>query len=256
MGESVVILGAHGQLGRQLQKIYPDAWMPTRDEFCIHEAEKVKTLAGFDLTINCTAMHDLKECDQNPIMAVMTNAISVFSLGVAAQKLIHISTNYVFDGKDNIIYDEAASTNPINVYGFTKRLGENMLLVLGKQHLIVRTAGLYGEGGPSGKGMNFVDAIRDGKYTRVKNDEWINPTSCLDLARAIKRNQDKVGILHLVNQPVMTWHEFATMIRKDVEAVPSSLFDDGIKRPKYGGIRSRYDTGMMTVQEALEEYLG
>ena len=103
--------------------------------------------------------------------------------------------------------------------------------------------------------MNFVDAVRDGKYTKVKNDEWINPTSCLDLARAIRRHQGREGILHLVNQPVMTWYEFATLIRDDVEAVPSSLFDDGIRRPKYGGMQSRYDTEMMTVEKALEEYL-
>lgn len=259
----VAIIGGAGQLGRQLLLEYPDAYAPRRDELDINDALQVmNALEGYDLVINCAAMHDMKKCEEVPAAAFMANAGAVLALAAVAKKLIHISTNYVFDGKPtagvfNTAYGyyEHDATNPMSVYGASKRAGELIVLYTNPNHLVVRTSGLYGPGGPSGKNFNFVDAVKAGKYKRVKDDEWANQTSCADLARGIKRNEDRRGVLHLVNWPAMTWYEFARMINEGVEPVPRKEFDDGIYRPQYGGMCSIFDMSMMSTKDALDEYL-
>jgi dTDP-4-dehydrorhamnose reductase len=257
MGRKVAVLGGHGQLGRQLAKVYPGAYLPTSAELNITEPEDVAQLYDYDLVINCAAMHDLRSCEEDKAMALFVNAMAVFTLGIVCKRLIHISTNYVFSGKRKGGYNESQTPFPVNSYGMSKYIGEQCLHFLGRDHLIVRTAGLYGPGGPSGKDFSFADAVRDGKYTRIKSDEWINPTSCIDLARGIKRFEEggATGVVHLVNYPCMTWYDFAKMIRDDVTPVSSREMYDGLFRPKFGCLSSVYDTGMMSVQEALDEYL-
>lgn len=257
MGKKVAIVGGYGQLGRQLQLVYDDAWVPTRQELDVTTMgyEDFGKLSQFDLVINCAAMHNLRACHESPQEAFAVNCMPQGMLGAVCKKLIYISTNYVFDGmKDDGDYLEHDCTRPLNVYGMTKLAGE--LSVLGyRRHLIIRTAGLYGPGGPSGKGMNFVDAVRSGQYKAIKDDEFINPTSCADLARAIKDHDDYLGILHMVNQPAMSWYEFAKMISTDVEPVSRNNIQDGLSRPKNGGMKSLYHLGMMSVKDALGEYL-
>jgi dTDP-4-dehydrorhamnose reductase len=259
MHSNVAIIGGSGQLGRQLVKLYPGCFAPTSTELDLCYVEKAtKRLEEFDLVINCAAIHDMKECEEKPHGAFLVNAMAPYMLAMTCKKLIHISTAYVF-GNDPVWPSgrrESDAPSPLSVYGTTKYLGELMIRLAGEQHLIVRTDALYGPGGPSGKPMSFVEGVRTRKYTQVKRDEFCNPTSCIDLARAIKRHEDKPGIIHLVNQPTESWYDFARMINPDVEPVPASQFDDGVKRPKDSGMCStRFDTGMMSVEDALAEYL-
>ena len=259
MHSNVAIIGGSGQLGRQLVKLFPGCYAPTSSELNLYDiGDRMDDLAKFDLVINCAAMHDMKKCEFNPVEAAFINTMAPFTLAMFCQKLIHISTAYVF-GNDPVWPEgrrEGDPPNPLSVYGTTKYLGECMVRLAGEQHLIVRTDALYGPGGPSGKPMSFVEGVRSGKYTRVKKDEWCNPTSCVDLARAIKRHQHKSGIIHLVNQPTTSWYDFARSINPGIEPVPAIEFDDGIKRPKDSGMCStRFDTGMMSVEDALVEYL-
>jgi dTDP-4-dehydrorhamnose reductase len=256
---NVAILGGSGQLGRQLVKLYPGCYAPTSTELDLYDIEETASakLAQFDLVINCAAMHDMKKCEWEPQEALFINALAPYTMALVCKKLIHISTAYVF-GNDPVWPSgrhEGDLPDPLSVYGMTKYLGECMIQLAGEQHLIVRTDALYGPGGPSGKPMSFVEGVRTGKYTRVKYDEFCNPTSCADLARAVRRHQNKLGIIHLVNQPSMSWFEFARLINPKVLSVAASEFDDGIKRPKDSGMTSKYDTGMMSVEEALAEYL-
>ena len=261
----VAILGASGQLGRQLVTHYPDAYTPTHEELDISEPDSIKSqLSGYDMVINCAAMHDLKECHENPAKAMYVNAATMLVLASVVGKVIYISTNYVFDGLPTTNafdatyhgYSEMDRPQPINIYGASKRAGELIVLALNKRNLVIRTAGLYGPGGPSGKSFNFVDAVKAGKYTKIKYDEWSNQTSCIDLARGIKRNELTSGILHLVNTPAMTWFDFANLIGRDgIEPVSSNDMHDWLQRPKFGGMRSIFNTGMMGTEDALREYI-
>ena len=259
MYSNVAIIGGSGQLGRQLVKLYPGCHAPTSAEFDLYDAsESADELSEFDLVINCAAMHDMKECEWNPANAVVINTMAPYVIALACQKLIHISTAYVFGRcrPSQSRFSENDIPDPQSVYGTTKYLGERLIGLAGKQHLIVRTNALYGPGGPSGKAMSFVDGVRSGKYTHVKVDEWCNPTSCIDLARAIKKYQDLQGVIHLVNQPGMSWWEFAAMINPDVQPVSASVFNDDVKRPVNSKMTSSLrNTGMLSVEEALVEYL-
>ncbi len=258
MYSNVAIIGGSGQLGRQLVKLYPGCYMPTSAELNLYDitASVVDGLDGYDLVINCAAMHDMKECEWSPHEAFLINALAPYTLAMICKKLIHISTAYVFNGYAHysVAHRESIVPDPLSVYGETKYMGERMVALAGKQHLIVRTDALYGPGGPSGKPMSFVEGVRTGKYTRVKDDEWCSPTSCIDLARAIARHQDKSGIIHLVNYPSMSWYSFARLINK-VKPVSASEFDDGVVRPRNSSLLSEYATGMMSVKDALAEYL-
>lgn len=254
----VAIIGASGQLGRQLVKEFPDAWTPSHAEFdvCTPSPEMTKMVSECDLVINCSAMHDLQACEKDPRMAFLVNSLGVFMLASVSRKLIHISTNYVFDGHSKYGYYPDDIPNPISVYGMSKYAGEMAVLAMnntGTKHLVVRTAGLYGPGGPSGKGANFVDNVRAHKYRRIKDYEFSNQTSCVDLAKAIKRHHDREGVIHLVNEPAMSWYAFARLIWDDVEPVGDED-DDGL-RPHNGELLSDFDTGMLSAEKALSEYL-
>lgn len=259
MHSSVAIIGGSGQLGRQLVKLYPGCYAPTSTELNLYDVASsvVDDLDEYSLVINCAAIHDMKKCEEYPHEAMLVNALAPYTLAMICEKLIHISTAYVFgdDGLHPDDRDEGAKPDPLSAYGTTKYLGECMVRFAGKQHLIVRTDALYGPGGPSGKPLSFMEGVRTGKYTQVKRDEWCNPTSCVDLARAIKRHQDKSGVIHLVNQPTTSWYDFARTINPEIEPMPASEFDDGIKRPRDSGMTSKYNTGMMSVEDALAEYL-
>ncbi len=261
MYSDVAILGGHGQLGRQLVKLYPGCYAPTSEELNLYDMESSTFyhLDEYRLVINCAAMHDMKKCEWEPHEAFLINALAPYTLAMICKKLIHISTAYVFgdcrQGSLLTVRQEGDTPDPLSVYGLTKYLGERMVWLAGRHHLIVRTNALYGPGGPSGKKMSFVDGVRSGKYTHIKRDEHCNPTSCIDLARAIQQHEGKSGIIHLVNQPGMSWYDFAWLINPDVRSVLASEFDDGIQRPANSKMISVYETGMMSVADALAEYL-
>ena len=259
MYNDVAIIGGHGQLGRQLVKLYPGCYAPTSAELDLYDMDSsaFDDLDEYRLVINCAAKHDMGECEFHPHEAFLINALAPYTIAMVCKKLIHISTAYVFGHckPSRSRFSEDDVPDPLSVYGMTKYLGECMIGLGGEQHLIVRTNALYGPGGPSGKAMNFVEGVRSGKYTHVKVDEWCNPTSCIDLARAIQRHEGKSGVMHLVNQPGMSWWEFAAMIDQDVQPAPASMFDDGVKRPVNSKMISLHDTGMLSVGDALAEYL-
>lgn len=268
MEESVAIIGASGQLGRYLHRLYPNAWCPSHDDFdvmgLVHSGGYVNygmrmALSKYDVVIYCAALHDLRKCEEQSYGAMMMNAIIPMMLRDCCKRLVFISTNYVFDGTKDTPYEQYDRPNPINVYGISKFAGEVMVLLGGYPipPLIIRTAGLYGVGGASGKSANFVENVLSGKYKRVKDDEISNQTYCGDLARAIKDAIYKGlhGVHHVASSDPMTWYEFAKLIRDDVEPMPSSAFDDGIRRPRNGGLAVQAIHGMMSAREGLSAYL-
>ncbi len=256
----VLILGANGQLGSDLLRLCQSRSGDTglvplyRDDLDVANLESIpKVLKNytFDVLINCTGYHKTDEVELHATEAILINAHAVRALGQACKsagvRFVHVSTDYVFGGDKARPYVETDCPNPLNVYGASKLLGENLgLREYPDSTLILRVASLFGIAGASGKGGNFVETmLRVGKekgQLRVVNDIKMSPTSTADAARIILFLVEKAapaGIYHVVNSGQATWFEFAREIvrqagiRAHVTAVTSEEFPTVAVRPSY-----------------------
>ncbi|MDF2537756.1 MAG: hypothetical protein K0S76_777 [Herbinix sp.] len=284
--ERVLITGASGQLGLTLNQLLTD----NKD----YELYLTKTRAladgmikGLDLTdrdaiyalveeikpdiiINCAAMTAVDLCESEPDKAYQINALGPKYLAEAANqskaKLIHISSDYVFDGAATEPFTEDSKTNPISVYGKTKLAGDEFITQTCKRYFILRTAWVYGEG------RNFVKTMlklsESGNKIRVVADQIGTPTSALELARVIVRlmKTDCYGIYNASCEGSTSWYEFArtifleTGIKAEVEPIPTTEYPTPAKRPMYSvldnrALREKLGYFMMDWKEALKEYL-
>jgi dTDP-4-dehydrorhamnose reductase len=219
----VLLIGALGMLGRDLQPILSDRHevigrdIPDLDITDPVQAEKEIRLLRPEAVINAAAFTDVDGCESQRERAFSVNADGAGHVArgcrSAGSRLIHLSTDYVFDGTSQVPYSEEAAPNPINVYGESKLQGEKAVQESGGNHLILRTAWLYGK-----HGKNFVDTIlrlaSQQEELRVVDDQRGSPTFTRDLSRAIARLLDKEarGILHVTNSGSCTWFEFARKI--------------------------------------------
>lgn len=175
---------------------------------------------GVDVIINCAAYTDVEAAQDNPREAMDVNAGAAGILADAAREtgavLVHISTDYVFDGKANTPYREDAAASAVNVYGMTKLEGERAVVGSGCRHIILRTSWLY-----SGSGRNFFVSIAEKTAElpriRVVNDQVGSPTYAGDLAYAImhiieNNLLDRCGIYHYANQGLCSRYDFAKEI--------------------------------------------
>jgi dTDP-4-dehydrorhamnose reductase len=215
----IVILGAGGRLGAALMRAY-------RDKFEIvgfdHEAldlsnakeirESVEPL-NFDLLINAAAFTnvDLSESKRDEAFAINAEAPRVLAEICRDKnaKLIHISTDYVFDGEKRAPYIEDDAAKPISAYGESKRAGEKFVLQASDRHLVIRVSWVFGPDRPS-----FVDAMikraREEEKIEAIADKWSTPTYTRDIAEMLPRVFDvDAGILHLTNSGECTWQEYA-----------------------------------------------
>lgn len=221
----VLVIGADGMLGESLVEILKDSHEVTeaRIEFLdITDKDAIKKVLSSqtpEVVINCAAYTDVDGCEDKKDTAYAVNADGVKNLAVACSarsiKLIHISTDYVFDGKKNDPYLEDDPVNPINEYGRSKLKGEEYIRETLNDHLIVRTQWLYGKGG-----HNFVKTIiklsKEKDSLSVVNDQTGCPTYADDLSNAIKNLVEKgrTGTYHAANSGSCTWYEFALEILK------------------------------------------
>lgn len=244
------------------------------DEWDITSASKGRELMEFhrpDVVLNLAAMTDVDGCEDKADLAQRVNAegAGVVAGLCAAQgaRLVHISTDYVFDGEKGSPYREEDETGPVSVYGRTKLAGERMVFQRLAGAAVVRTEWLYGKGGTS-----FVDKImklagQQGSL-RVVDDQRGSPTYARDLAAPIAAIMEKglTGIYHVSNSGSCSWFEFAGAIFSlrgmDVRVSPISSSELGrkAKRPSYSVFdltKIRRDTGigMRHWMEALKEYL-
>lgn len=224
-----------------------------------------------ELVINAAAYTDVDGCETNKELAMNVNGYAVGYIAEACNKinapLVHISTDYVFDGKKSGGYLEEDKKNPINVYGQSKALGEDLLMKNTKKFFLIRTAWLYG---PNGK--NFVDTIvrlaSERPELSVVTDQIGNPTYTGDLAEKIKEIVEKgiFGIYHVTNSGSCSWFDFAKKIleikeiRTPIEPTTSSEFKSTAKRPAYSILINRnlekYGISKMRPwQDALKYYL-
>lgn len=242
----VLIIGARGQLGCDLVDTFDDYQVTpyTSDDMDITDEATVQQQVAFtapDVVINAAAFTRVDDCEREHITAYQINAIGPRNLALACKKwdvpLVHISTNYVFDGHKDSPYNEDDKTAPLNSYGISKLAGEYFVQSAWHKHYIVRVSGLFGINPSRMKGTNFVETMlrlgAKGNRLRIVSDESLSPTYTVDAAQAIRQLVDtnEYGLYHLSNQGDCTWFEFAGEIFKqaglNVEIAPVTAAEYG-----------------------------
>lgn len=250
----ILVTGANGQLGMELrtelEKSFPSCAVFTDHETLdITDAKAVEAfVTNNDIThiVNCAAYTAVDRAEEEKMQCARLNTDAVKNIALAADaagaKVIHISTDYVFDGTNHRPYRESDKVNPISQYGTTKRKGETSLLALSPEAIIIRTAWLY-----SSHGKNFVKTMlrlaKEDHEIRVVCDQVGTPTYARDLARAIakvlKSQQWVAGIYHFTDEGAASWYDFAKAIfriaGKDVKVIPIPTEDypTPASRPAY-----------------------
>lgn len=244
----IVITGCRGQLGTELSGLLADRSVGVDlPEVDITDFAALKkwfgTLDSVEAIVNCAAYTAVDRAEDEPEAAEKVNHLGPENLARLGVPMIHISTDYVFDGRGCSPYPESAATNPVSVYGRTKLAGEQSVLSLAETAVVIRTAWLYS---PFGK--NFVRTItRLGKerpQLRVVCDQVGTPTNARDLAGAIAAILPRLkpgmkGIYHYTNEGVCSWYDFALEILRlqniSCPVVPCSSeeYKTAAKRPFY-----------------------
>jgi dTDP-4-dehydrorhamnose reductase len=252
-----------------------DARVYPREELDITDTAAVeRALAAEqpDVVFNCAAFHNLDLCEAHPDRAWAVNVDAVRELARRCERLVHVSTNYVFDGQSASPYVENDLPGPQSIYALTKLAGEYAALAYGTKVLVVRTAGLYGLNGSASKGGNFAQRMiaraREHDSLSVVADQRLQPTFTADLAQALvgATEERAEGVVHLTASGECSWYEFTVAILKragipaTVRAVATSLGPGGVKRPLNGVLaRPRADALGLPVlrgwEEALDDYM-
>jgi dTDP-4-dehydrorhamnose reductase len=250
----IALLGANGQLGQDLQRVLPphEVRAFTRTDFDVTDHDRVRT-ALMELrpgvVLNTTAYHRVDDCESKPEPAYAVNALAVLNLARVANDLnavlVHISTDFVFDGNSRQPYTETSPAFPLSVYGNSKLAGEMLLRSISKKYCLIRTCGLYGAAGSQGKGGNFVKTMlakaARREPIRVVHDQVVTPTYTFDLAQQIVRllSAGQSGLFHITNEGACSWFEFARAIfeiagvEADLSPTTSDAYKSPAPRPKY-----------------------
>lgn len=245
-----LVTGGSGQLGQSLRQILPvgKALFPTRSDLDMASLDSINAYisAHPDIThiINCAAYTQVDKAETDTALATLINSQAVEVLAKTGLPVIHISTDYVFNGQGFSPYSEDAATAPINIYGKSKRDGEQKLLAANNKAIIIRTSWLYSE-----YGHNFlktmVKLMAEKEALTIVADQIGTPTYCGDLARAICAvldhgiTEDVAGIYHYSNEGVASWYDFAYDIAQNtgshcaLSPVPTSAYPTPAKRPHY-----------------------
>lgn len=252
--KNVLVTGANGQLGKCLQELsvlYPaiNFVFVNSKELNITIKEDVTALfsaSSFDYCINCAAYTAVDKAEEDFEEANKVNVLGVEYLAEACQKnnttLIHMSTDFVFDGKVSEPYSETDNTNPLSVYGLTKRNGELKIQDILDNYFIIRTSWLYSEYGNNFmKTMLKLGSERDD--LSIVSDQIGSPTYAKDLAQVILEiitsNIKNYGVYHYANEGVTSWYGFAKAIfdmsntKVIVNEIPTSAYPTPAIRPKY-----------------------
>jgi dTDP-4-dehydrorhamnose reductase len=271
-----LITGGGGQLASDLQSLLgDDARSFSHAELDIADADAVaRALAEVrpDVVFNCAAFHNVDVCEREPDQSWAVNVRAVRELALRAPRLVHLSTNYVFDGRRPEPYAEDDLPAPRSVYALTKLGGEYAALGYNGRALVVRSGGLYGLHGSASKGGNFVQRMiaraREQGALRMVADQRLQPTYTSHLAAALLEavEREAAGVLHLTASGACSWHEFTVAIMElagldvPVEPVETTVGPGGVDRPLNGVLaRPAADAlGLTTLpdwRDGLEEYM-
>lgn len=278
----IFITGSNGQLGRALNNAYAnnkEVTLVNTDvaELDITNLEQVMNLikeVSPDVIVNCAAHTNVDACETDVDNAYKINAIGPRNLSIAATavgaKMVHISTDYVFEGNGTRPYTEFDTTNPQGVYGDTKLAGEQFVTQFAEKYFIIRTAWLYGEGKNFVKTMLMLSESKD--TLSVVKDQYGSPTSTKELAKMIQYliPTENYGLFHGTCEGMCSWADFAKEIfrlaKKEVEvkAVTTVEYQQiaavAASRPAYSVLENKMlqlttDFTFISWEEALKEYL-
>lgn len=252
--KKILVTGANGQLGKELQQLhknYPafEFIFLSREDMPIHHFEMVRHYFSIykpAYLINCAAYTAVDRAESEKDRAFQINGEAVGVLAAVCKEnnchFIHISTDYVFDGKGTKPYKEDDSTNPQSVYGASKLEGEKQAMELNPDTIIIRTSWVYSE-----YGKNFVKTMlklmSEKDEINVVNDQTGSPTYAADLAEVVLQivssGKWQPGIYHYCNEGIITWFDFAVAIKEQtnsacrVNPIPTSQYPTPAKRPAY-----------------------
>ena len=260
---NVIVVGGNGQLGADVV----DAFKANGDHVSALAHSDIELsnpdsitacLRGLepDLVVNTAAMHHVENCEREPEKAFAINACGARNMALLARKigavLIHVSTDYVFDGKKNSPYVETDLTGPLNVYGNTKLAGEHFVRSTADRYFVLRTSAIYGKNPCRAKGgLNFVELMlklaKERDEVRVVNDEIVTPTPTVEIAKqmVVLSRSDKYGLYHATSSGSCSWHEFARAIfsltntKVNLQMANSNEFPAKVTRPKYSVLENR-----------------
>lgn len=275
----VLVTGSNGQLGKELQVLaesYPQFRFvfASREDLKLHHYGLVENFflaTKPQYCINCAAYTAVDKAETEADMAMLVNGESVGNLAAVCKKyqtkLIHISTDYVFNGESEIPYKEDDSTGPINLYGVSKLQGEKLCMKENPDAIIVRTAWVY-----SSFGNNFVKTMmrlmNERNELNVVSDQVGSPTYAADLAKAIlsiiSSGKWQAGIYHYSNEGKISWYEFATEIKNQVVSksivhpILTAEYPTPAKRPKFSllnkeKIKTVYDIDIPDWKDSLKK---
>ncbi|MDO5823519.1 dTDP-4-dehydrorhamnose reductase [Methanobrevibacter sp.] len=274
----ILIAGSNGMLGNDLKEVLQDKHeliLTTSKTMDItnknHTIDFISNEKP-DIVINSAAYTDVDGCEENQDVAYAVNGKGVKNLALACRAvdcpLVHISTDYIFNGKNDRPWVENDEADPISVYGKSKLKGEEAILEILDKFFIVRTAWLYGV-----NGRNFpktmLELAENHSEITVVYDEIGTPTYAMDLANAISQliETDFYGIYHITNSGSCSWCEFARYIFEvanvDVNVIPvtASEFARAAPRPSYSVLKNKtwVENGfkpLRSYKDAISEYIG
>lgn len=280
--KKIWICGASGMLGSHFKRLLAKEQIL----FIANDRQKID-ITDFDSVsdfvrtqkishiINCAAYTKVDQAETDQKQAYLVNAVGTHNLGIAARRhgarVLHFSTDYVFDGKGRHPYSEDHYCTPINAYGMSKLAGEIKLLDEHSHACIIRTSWLYGM-----PGKNFVETMlhlmNEKEQLRVVSDQVGRPTYCQDLAEVSLNLLDEEGVFHFANAFETSWFQFAKEIHrqaqelmfplkvKNIEPVTSKEYPTIAKRPAYSTLNTKKIEAFLgkaprSWQEALNDYL-
>jgi dTDP-4-dehydrorhamnose reductase len=254
--QTILVTGSNGQLGEELRTLataYPayQFLFVSKEDLPIDQYDMVSKYFAehaIDFCINCAAYTAVDKAESEREKAFSINADAVGNLAAVCKthhtRLIHISTDYVFDGSADQPYKESDKTSPVSVYGESKLKGEQLALENDPSSVIIRTSWLY-----SSYKNNFVKTMlrlmKEKDSINVVNDQFGCPTYAADLAKVILQiissgmSIEKAGIYHYTNSGITNWYEFAVAINKlsdnrcIVNPIPTVQYPTPAKRPHY-----------------------
>jgi dTDP-4-dehydrorhamnose reductase len=294
-GGKILVTGSNGQLGKELKKMAPlfpgfDFVFLSRKDLPIHHFEMVRQYFKMyqpQFLINCAAYTAVDRAESEKDLAFQVNGEAVGVLAAICKenhtRLIHISTDYVFDGRATVAYKEDSPTNPQSVYGASKLEGERQVLQFNPDSIIIRTSWVYSE-----FGKNFVKTmlklLDEKDEINVVNDQFGSPTYAADLAEVILEIIGKLqtpdsriavgkpmaadglptpgSIYHYCNEGIITWYDLAVAIKElsgahcKINPIPTSQYPTLAKRPAYSvldttKIKNSFDIRIKGWKESL-----
>lgn len=259
----VAVIGGNGQLGADVVRAFGDngdiVAAVTHLEVELSNMDSVsRCLCDLrpDIVVNTAAMHHVENCERDPERAFAVNGLGARNLSIVSRDLgvvlMHVSTDYVFDGSKESPYEEHDASRPINVYGITKLSGECFVRSTVEKHFVLRTSAIYGKHPCRAKGgLNFVELMlklaKERGEVRVVDSEFVTPTPTMELARqmVLLSRRDCYGLYHATSEGSCSWYEFAreifdlTNTKVNLKIAAPNEFLPKVTRPKYSVLENR-----------------